>query len=56
MTDIEALATQEYKYGFVTDIESILCRRLDEDTILRSGAEEEPVFMWIAAEGVSPTG
>ncbi|MFQ3582347.1 MAG: Fe-S cluster assembly protein SufB [Chloracidobacterium sp.] len=42
-----ALATQEYKYGFTTDIESdVAPRGLNEDTIrLISSKKEEPDFM-----------
>ncbi len=41
------LATQEYKYGFTTDIESdVAPRGLNEDTIrLISAKKEEPAFM-----------
>jgi Fe-S cluster assembly protein SufB len=44
---IEALASQEYKYGFVTDIESdVAPRGLNEDIIrLISGKKNEPEFM-----------
>ncbi len=47
MTDIEALATQEYKYGFVTDIEShTLPKGLSEDTIREIWRlKKEPDFM-----------
>ncbi len=44
---IEALASQEYKYGFVTDIESdVAPRGLNEDIIrLISSKKNEPEFM-----------
>ena len=44
---IEALASQEYKYGFVTDIESdVAPRGLNEDIIrLISSKKNEPQFM-----------
>ncbi len=43
----EALANQEYKYGFVTDIESdVAARGLDEDTVRWISAKKnEPEFM-----------
>ncbi|MDQ3813644.1 MAG: Fe-S cluster assembly protein SufB [Armatimonadota bacterium] len=46
-TTIESLATQEYKYGFVTDIETeTIARGLDEDVIrLISAKKNEPDFM-----------
>ena len=44
---IEALANQEYKYGFVTDIETdVVPRGLTEDTVrLISAKKNEPEFM-----------
>jgi Fe-S cluster assembly protein SufB len=47
MSTIAALATQEYKYGFTTDIESdVAPRGLNEDTIrLISEKKGEPEFM-----------
>lgn len=63
MTDIEALASQEYKYGFVTDIEShTLPKGLSEDTIREIWRlKKEPDFMldwrlkayrhWLTLEG-----
>ncbi|MGI9107615.1 MAG: Fe-S cluster assembly protein SufB [Pyrinomonadaceae bacterium] len=47
MSTIELLANQEYKYGFVTDIESdMIPRGLSEDTIrLISAKKQEPEFM-----------
>jgi Fe-S cluster assembly protein SufB len=44
---IESLATQEYKYGFVTDIESeTIARGLNEDVIrLISAKKNEPEFL-----------
>src|SRR5689334_13993371 len=47
MSTIEALANQEYKYGFVTDIESdVIPRGLSEDVIrLISAKKKEPQFM-----------
>ena len=47
MSTIELLANQEYKYGFVTDIESdMIPRGLSEDTIrLISEKKKEPEFM-----------
>jgi len=46
-SNIEILANQEYKYGFVTDIESdVIPRGLTEDTIrLISAKKNEPDFM-----------
>src|SRR5690242_15303613 len=46
-SDIEALATQEYKYGFVTDIEADQAPPgLNEDIIrLISAKKKEPAFM-----------
>ncbi|MCX6624802.1 MAG: Fe-S cluster assembly protein SufB, partial [Acidobacteria bacterium] len=45
--NIEALASQEYKYGFVTDIESdTIPPGLSEDVVrLISAKKEEPEFM-----------
>ncbi len=47
MSTIELLANKEYKYGFVTDIESdMIPRGLSEDTIrLISAKKNEPEFM-----------
>jgi Fe-S cluster assembly protein SufB len=47
MTDLEQLTNQEYKYGFVTDIESDeIPKGLNEDVIrLISKKKEEPDFM-----------
>ena len=47
MSSIEILANQEYKYGFVTDIESdMIPRGLTEDTIrLISAKKNEPEWM-----------
>ena len=47
MSTIELLANQEYKYGFVTDIESdMIPRGLSEETIrLISAKKREPEFM-----------
>jgi Fe-S cluster assembly scaffold protein SufB len=47
MSTIELLANKEYKYGFVTDIESdTIPRGLNEDTIrLISAKKNEPAFM-----------
>ena len=47
MSSIEILANQEYKYGFVTDIESdVIPRGLTEDTIrLISAKKNEPEWM-----------
>lgn len=47
MGTIELLANQEYKYGFVTDIESeTIAKGLSEDTIrLISAKKEEPEWM-----------
>jgi Fe-S cluster assembly protein SufB len=47
MSSIELLANQEYKYGFVTDIESdMIPRGLTEDTVrLISAKKEEPEWM-----------
>src|SRR5579871_7034257 len=44
---VEALTNQEYKYGFVTDIESdVIPRGLNEDVIrLISAKKNEPEFM-----------
>src|SRR5215212_1952534 len=46
-TTLDALTTGEYKYGFVTDIESdVIPRGLNEDTIrLISAKKNEPSFM-----------
>ncbi len=46
-SNIELLANQEYKYGFVTDIESeMIPRGLTEDTIrLISEKKNEPDWM-----------
>jgi Fe-S cluster assembly protein SufB len=46
-TTLDALTTSEYKYGFVTDIESdVIPRGLNEDTIrLISAKKNEPAFM-----------
>lgn len=48
MSTIELLANQEYKYGFVTDIESeTIPRGLNEETIrLISEKKGEPEFMF----------
>src|ERR1700741_2786458 len=47
MSTAELLSQQEYKYGFVTDIESdVIPRGLNEDTIrLISAKKNEPPFM-----------
>lgn len=47
MSSIEILANREYKYGFVTDIESdTIPRGLDEETVrLISAKKNEPVWM-----------
>src|SRR5215210_1314367 len=47
MSTAELLSKQEYKYGFVTDIESdVIPRGLNEDTIrLISAKKNEPAFM-----------
>jgi Fe-S cluster assembly protein SufB len=47
MSTIEALANREYKYGFVTDIESeVLPRGLNEDIVRTiSAKKEEPEWM-----------
>src|SRR5918998_1772159 len=47
MSTAELLSKKEYKYGFVTDIESdMIPRGLNEDTIrLISGKKNEPEFM-----------
>ena len=47
MSSIEILANQEYKYGFVTDIESdMIPRGLSEDTIrLIVAKKNEPEWM-----------
>lgn len=47
MKTIEALTSQEYKYGFVTDIESErIAKGLNEDVVrLISAKKEEPDFM-----------
>ncbi len=47
MSNIELLANQEYKYGFVTDIESdMIPRGIDEDTIrLIVAKKQEPEWM-----------
>ncbi|MFN2597702.1 MAG: Fe-S cluster assembly protein SufB, partial [Pyrinomonadaceae bacterium] len=47
MSSIELLANKEYKYGFVTDIESdVIPRGLDEDTVrLISAKKNEPEWM-----------
>ncbi|HSW49366.1 MAG TPA: hypothetical protein VLH09_04285, partial [Bryobacteraceae bacterium] len=46
-SNIEALATQEYKYGFTTDIEAdALPAGLNEDTVRMISAKKgEPEFM-----------
>ncbi|HET8636643.1 MAG TPA: Fe-S cluster assembly protein SufB, partial [Acidobacteriaceae bacterium] len=46
-TDLEALANQEYKYGFTSDIEAeVIPRGLNEDVIrLISAKKNEPEFM-----------
>ena len=46
-TDLEILATQEYKYGFVTDIEEeTVAPGLNEDVIrLISGKKGEPQWL-----------
>ena len=56
---IEQLANREYKYGFVTDIESeTIPKGLSEDIVRLISAEEERagVAARVAAEGVSATG
>src|SRR5918999_5519015 len=47
MSSIEALANKEYKYGFVTDIESdVIPRGLNEETVcLISAKKGEPEWM-----------
>src|ERR1044071_7650437 len=47
MSTVELLGNKEYKYGFVTDIESdVIPRGLNEDTIrLISAKKNEPPFM-----------
>ena len=47
MSTVELLANQDYKYGFVTDIESdVIPRGLTEDTVrLISEKKSEPDFM-----------
>ena len=54
---IEELATREYKYGFVTDVESeTIPKGLSEDVVRLISAEEAGagVAARVAAEGVSP--
>ena len=47
MSTADVLATQEYKYGFVTDIESdVIPRGLNEETVrLISAKKNEPEWM-----------
>ena len=47
MSTIEVLANKEYKYGFVTDIESdVIPRGLNEETVrLISAKKNEPEWM-----------
>ena len=47
MSEIELLANQEYKYGFVTDIETdTIAKGLSEDTVrLISSKKNEPEWM-----------
>src|SRR6185295_1395743 len=47
MSSIEVLANKEYKYGFVTDIESdVIPKGLSEDTVrLISAKKEEPRWL-----------
>ena len=47
MSEIELLANQEYKYGFVTDIETdTIAKGLSEDTVrLISSKKNEPQWM-----------
>ena len=54
--DINAIASQEYKYGFVTDIEAdTVPRGLNEDVIrLISAKKNEPDFMLAVAPEVLP--
>ena len=56
---IEELATREYKYGFVTDIEAeTIPKGLNEDVVRLISAEEERagVAARVAPEGVPRTG
>ena len=47
MSTIEVLANREYKYGFVTDIESdVIPRGLNEETVrLISAKKNEPEWL-----------
>ena len=57
MSAIEAIANREYKYGFVTDIESeTIPRGLTEDTVRLISSKEERarVDARVSSEGLSP--